>query len=215
MTPRASQTPRAETNATITRRIEVGDLELQISVPLGHWDEDGDRISFWYQVTRSALALSRNLQARGSLRGCRALELGCGLGLPGVTAGRLGAEVTFTDYQLQALEQARTNARANGVASASFRSLDWEHPERLDHFDLILGSEIVYDYFCHDGLQTILEEALAPGGTVLLADRPRLVVDRFLGRLVHTGFRCDAHQPYDNEAERAADRTIEIYCIYR
>jgi predicted nicotinamide N-methyase len=102
----------------------------------------------------------------------------------------LGASVTFTDYVPAALEFAEKNARRNSLKpeKATFRRLDWQQPDALDQFDLILGAEILYEYFFHSDLLRLLEHALKPGGTVMLADRKRLVVSRFLGRLCDKGF---------------------------
>ena len=46
--------------------------------------------------------------------GRRIVEVGCGLGLPGIAALACGLRVTFTDYDATALRFAADNARANG-----------------------------------------------------------------------------------------------------
>ncbi len=174
-----------------TRVISVGGLQLSMVIPVGRSEKPGQRISFWFEITSAAVALSRYLQELGGIEGRRALELGCGLGLVGITAGKLGAEITFSDYVGDALQLADVNARANGVQKAAFRRLDWEQPGELGRYDLIVGAEILYDYFFHDSLLSIFGDALETDGTILLADRSRLVVERFLGRLVASGFRCN------------------------
>jgi len=124
--------------------------------------------------------------------GKRVVELGCGLGLAGITAGLCGASVMFTDYVEDALDFARRNAAINGLKAgdASFRALDWELSEDLEPVDCVLGSEILYDYFFHGSLISILKRIVRPGGSALLADRKRLCVSRFVGRLIDAGFQC-------------------------
>jgi predicted nicotinamide N-methyase len=171
--------------------ISIGRLRVFMAGPRDQ-SESGERISFWWGLTSAAVALSRHLEARGALRGERIVELGCGLGLAGITAGLLGAKVTFTDYVATALAHAEQNCRLNGVASAmaDFVPLDWEDPGDIGKFSLALGSEILYDYFTHSALIDLLERILEPNGTILFADRKRLVVSRFLGRLAGKGFKC-------------------------
>lgn len=170
--------------------IPVRDLRIRMVVP-AHGREPGDRITFWWSVTSAALALSESLCAMGSLSGLRVLELGSGPGLGGITAGLLGADVTFSDYVPEALRWAEANAGHNGLdpRHVDFRIVDWESPGDLESFDLIIGSEILYDYFFHGSLISLLKQSAASHGKVVLADRKRLVVQRFIGRVTQHGFR--------------------------
>ena len=155
-------------------------------------EESDSRISFWWGITSAAVALARHIEAGGSLHGRRVVELGCGLGLAGIAAGLKGADVLFTDYVIEALEFGLRNAKMNGLTDQAVKSalLDWEDPGEIERFNIVLGSEILYDYFFHGSLIKLLRTILEPGGTIILADRKRLVVTRFLGRLVDVGFRC-------------------------
>ncbi len=105
--------------------------------------------------------------------------------------GLSGAHVTFTDYDPRALELARANAELNGLSNAQYHTYDWEHPLALGEFDIIMGSEIIYDYAVHSDLLRILLRHTRAGGVVLLADRKRLAISRFLGRMRSSGFSCD------------------------
>ncbi len=172
--------------------IPIGSLNVRMLAPRGQ-EDPGSRISFWWGITSSAIALARHIEAGGSLRGHRVIELGCGLGLAGITAGLLGADVLFTDYVPEALAFAHKNAQMNGLTDQAVKSalLDWEDPGEIEPQSLVLGSEILYDYFFHGSLIKLLKIILQPGGKIILADRKRLVVTRFLGRLVDQGFRCE------------------------
>jgi predicted nicotinamide N-methyase len=173
-------------------QLPVGDRTVRLVTPpdvANDLEEDG-RIYFWWGLTAAALALSRELVSGGDLADRRVVELGCGLGLPGVVAGLGGARVTFTDAKADALVYARLNAEANGLPRerTSFEVLDWVHPETPDRFDYVLGTEILYDYNMHRAQLDLFDRLLAPGGTLLLADRRRRVVERFFGRLRDRGF---------------------------
>jgi predicted nicotinamide N-methyase len=172
--------------------IPVGPLSVRMSAPVAAEEIPG-RLTFWWGITSAAVALARYLESSGELSGESALELGCGTGLAGVTAGLLGAHVTFTDYVEDALGFARTNSRLNGLSDAvtGYRLLDWENPANCGTFSLVLGAEVVYDYFFHGCLQALLERVLSPNGRVMLADRKRLCVSRFIGRMLGRGFICE------------------------
>lgn len=195
--------------------LPIGRLRVSIAGPRDQ-AESGDRISFWWGLTSAAIALSRYLEAGGTLRGERIVELGCGLGLAGITAGLLGAKVTFTDYVVTALAHAELNCRLNGVRSAmtDFVTLDWEDPGDIGRFDLVLGSEVLYDYFTHSALIDLLGRILEPNGTILFADRKRLVVSRFLGRLTGKGFKC-TEETMPVRIEGFPEQDVTIFALNR
>lgn len=171
--------------------IPVGDLHIRMLAPQDEADSDS-RITFWWGITSAAVALARHIESHvESFSGKRVIELGCGLGLAGITAGLAGANVLFTDYMPQALEFAEKNARLNRLANGTFRAqvLDWEYPADLPKFDVVLGTEIVYDYFFHGALIRLLQQIVRPQGAIFLADRKRLCVSRFIGRMTASGFR--------------------------
>lgn len=87
----------------------VADLE-----PLLARVEEDDDIPFWAELWPSALGLARFIWQGPDLAGQKVLELGAGLGLPGIAAAFKGAAVTQTDLVPASLEWARENARLNG-----------------------------------------------------------------------------------------------------
>jgi predicted nicotinamide N-methyase len=158
-------------------------------------EDSAERLTFWWGLTTASINLTRLILEGKDLVGVKALELGCGLGLAGMGALMKGAEVTFSDFMPQALELASRNIALNDLnrSRAHFLELDWGNPPDLPAFDLILGAEIIYDYFFHSSLIQLLEKALATGGSIMLADRKRLVVERFIGRLLSRGFSCQSN----------------------
>ena len=68
---------------------------------------------------------------RVQFEGKRVLEIGCGPGLPGLLAAKLGARVHLTDYVDRVLELANLNVAGNGCTEAvSVHRLDWTKLEQ-------------------------------------------------------------------------------------
>jgi predicted nicotinamide N-methyase len=155
-------------------------------------EDHGEWITYWWEVSSSAVALAHHLITRADLSGLQVTELGCGLGLCGLAAALAGAHVLFTDREHESVERALKNARLNGVPDDRIHGLtvDWDAPGDPPRSDMIIGAEILYEYYFHGGLLDLCDRSLVPHGSVVLADRKRLAVDRFLGRMTTRGFSC-------------------------
>ena len=71
---------------------------------LGHEDLQDERIPYWGELWPSSIALSEFLNENSELiSGKKIIEIGCGLGLAGIVAAKLGGTVTLTDYLPAAL----------------------------------------------------------------------------------------------------------------
>src|SRR5437588_7204077 len=71
-----------------------------------------------------------------------ALEIGCGLGPPGVAALSAGLRVVFSDYDATALRFAADNAEANGFFDYQTLQLDWRYPPPGARFPVLLASDL-------------------------------------------------------------------------
>jgi predicted nicotinamide N-methyase len=138
----------------------------------------------------SAVALAHELEQRPELvAGRRVLELGAGVGLPGLVARRLGARVYQTDKAEDALRVAARNERENGLSGVERFLADWTHWTRADNYDVIIGADILYEAEMHNALASIVERSIAPRGTVLVADPGRPQAIAFLSKLEDKGIR--------------------------
>ena len=128
----------------------------------------------WPSGQRLAEQLAGPLAAQ--VAGRRVIELGCGLGAPGLAAARAGGDVVVTDSEDDALALAAANAAANGVVVA-VRRLRWGADEVpgawRGRFDVVLGADVTYDPRERAPLLATIEALLAPGGAAWLADPER------------------------------------------
>lgn len=142
---------------------------------------------YWSQVWPPASLLGQFILRSDRFAGRRVVELGCGIGLPGLAAAAAGAEVTFSDYVPIAVELAVANARRNGFENARGLVLDWKLPPS-ESFDWVLGSDILYDHHNHLPLIHTLEQILAPAGIAWIGDAGRYHVPQFIERAWQHGF---------------------------
>jgi predicted nicotinamide N-methyase len=103
-----------------------------------------------------------------------ALEIGCGLGLPGIAALSMGLRVTFSDYDATAVRFAADNARINGLEDFDTLQMDWRHPPTDRQYPVLLASDLIYEMRNVEPLVALIKQMLAPGGTCLLTDQDRV-----------------------------------------
>jgi predicted nicotinamide N-methyase len=129
---------------------------------------------YWADLWPAARMLAKAILRETWLPGTRALEVGCGLGLPGIAALAMGLRVTFSDYDATALRFAADNARANGFDQFDTLQMDWRYPPENVRFPLLLASDLIYEMRNVAPLVTLIQRMLEPGGACLLTDQDRV-----------------------------------------
>ncbi len=171
-------------------------------VEICNWSPDFPRCRycgenrFWNVVWPTGVALSRYLARVFSDKGlkeCRALVVGCGVGLESLVLAKLGARVWALDHNPQALRLVRLNCKLNGIPPVRTLLCCWRDSkgvQRLGPYDLLVGSDVLYGPEEARWIIALLQRALKPRGQALLADpvRDRAVRD-FPRLLLQQGFR--------------------------
>ncbi|PKM41646.1 MAG: methyltransferase [Firmicutes bacterium HGW-Firmicutes-8] len=142
----------------------------------------------WVELWPPSLAIARWLWEGPSLAGKSVLELGAGLGLPGVVAGLKGGQVLQTDYIPEALRIARENAALNNVSGIRTAVADWRSFDISGTFDYIIGSDILYHPELNPYLKKIFQTNLRPGGTIVMGDPGRRESLAFVKSLADEGW---------------------------
>jgi 2-polyprenyl-3-methyl-5-hydroxy-6-metoxy-1,4-benzoquinol methylase len=136
---------------------------------------------FWIRLWEAAIVLSRFMVTLAPAPGSTVLELGAGLGAPGLTAAALGCSVTLSDYEEMILNFEQVSAAASGLDNVRFEILDWLDPPEIERYDIILGAEILFREEFFEPLLDIIRHTLKPDGTVYMAhDSKRKSVQPFL-----------------------------------
>ncbi len=151
--------------------------ELIETKPVGAMD-----LPYWAKLWESSFLLALFLARQPIVPWQRMLEIGAGMGVVGLYASLCGHNVTITDIEEDALLFARANVLLNN-AKASVRKLDWNTPEIKEPYEVIFGSEVIYDRRTYPLLVAFLRKALAPGGTIFIAKSTSLHAPTFFEEL--------------------------------
>lgn len=174
-------------------------------------DNTDGRLPYWAELWPSAYALTEYVVENGSLfEGKRVLELGCGLGLTTVALAQARpSSLLSTDYEEKALERTRQNLRLNRAAPwPRLRLLDWRCIDIEERFDIIIGSDIVYEKKVFEPLQEVFDQLLAADGSIIVAEPNRMAAKKFFQLLESTGYRISSLEKTVQWEEHETDVTI-------
>ena len=140
-----------------------------------------ERMPYWADLWPSAIGMVQFLEANRELvRGKQVLEIGCGLGLPGISAARFGADVLMTDYLQPALDFAQYNWELNSKADFNGQLLDWRKIDHMQPYDVVLASDVAYESRSFDTLINVIKKLTRPGGIFLLSEPNRKFASPFV-----------------------------------
>ncbi|TAH41786.1 MAG: hypothetical protein EYC69_07245 [Bacteroidetes bacterium] len=158
-----------------------------------HADVQDERIPYWADLWPSAIVLSKYLVRRDIIHpGSKVLELGCGIGLPGIISGRLGAHVVFTDYIQEALDLAKLNWDKNNGATAEFLLMDWRKPNISLKADIILASDIAYEKKSFEDLVRAFRFLVGINTRMFISEPNRAFSQSFFRDLKTQGFLVES-----------------------
>ncbi len=179
--------------------------------------EDDDKIPYWAELWPAARGLARYIWEKVNFGGATVLELGAGLGLPGLVAARKEGRVTISDYQPDALNIASRNAERNGIPIEGFKLADWRDFTLQEQFDWIIGSDVLYNPRSNPYIGRILSRNLAPHGQLLFAHPGRKATFDFLQELAAAGFKEEQQAviPVTVDNPLLSDYRINIHHLYR
>ncbi|MBN1447907.1 MAG: hypothetical protein JXA28_08245 [Bacteroidetes bacterium] len=178
----------------VYRLTTANDIEQLIDRITDEEFRKDERLPYWAELWHSAVALSLYLVEKPSrVRMKRALEIGCGLALPGIVAASAGARITCTDFEEHALLAAELNFRQNLPRyTPDIRYLDFRNIP-AERWPVILGADVIYETRFIEPLAHFLATVLEEDGVMYLAEPNRLIAVPFFDALAKDGFHWQRH----------------------
>jgi predicted nicotinamide N-methyase len=149
----------------------------------------------------SGAHLAARLALRPVISDERILEVGCGLALASLVGHRRGADVTASDRHPLAKSFLEENLRLNHLGPMKYRHGDWsavELPPGRDsasapcvlrgQFDLIIGSDLLYERDADAALAGFIARHASPTGEVWILDPDRGNRPAFNRQMADEGF---------------------------
>jgi predicted nicotinamide N-methyase len=171
--------------------LRVGELQIRLLKP-SDLDEllDGQKpldqvgtFPFWFRLWEASLVLGHVLARDPAARGGRLLDLGAGLGLAGLAAGKAGFAVTLSDSEQVISEFQQVSIAANQLENVTSLVFDLDNVPDIGPFDVISGAEVLFREEFVEPMLNICQNYLKPGGTIYLAhDVRRRSLSLFLRR---------------------------------
>lgn len=189
---------RRETWTIAGRRFELvwpADIDALLDLPCTQERFDRDEyMPYWAQPWPVSVLLAEEVLAGPDGAGRPAIEIGCGIGLASIAAALKGWSVTATDYDTDAIRFAAHNASLNGAKLAGTCRLDYREILASPAYDLILGSDLLYERKKSTPVARWVASALRPGGAAWLSDPHRTAADGFEAEAKAMGFVSNVHR---------------------
>ncbi len=178
----------------------------QFSDPLGTAERLGISSATWPLfglLWPSGALLAARMAARVLRPGERILEIGCGLALASLVGHRRGADITASDCHPLTARFLGANLRLNHLPPMKYRHGAWAHiaepgavgavgarPNSAVHgrYDLIIGSDVLYDRDASVALAGFIHRHAAPEAEVWIVDPDRSNRPGFTRRMAADGF---------------------------
>jgi predicted nicotinamide N-methyase len=124
------------------------------------------------------------------VEGKSVLEIGCGIGLASLVLNHRGVNITATDYHPEVKAFLDENTHLNKDPDISFVRTSWQDhlPNALGLFDLIIGSDLLYEQGHPENLASFINQHAQKRSSVLIVDPRRGYSSKFTKCMTKFGF---------------------------
>jgi len=186
--------------------VEFGDVDIHIRSLRDRQEYRDDKVAAQHGISQaqwslfgvvwdSGIQLAR-LMFNFNLRGRRILEVGCGIGVTSLVLNHRGADITATDRHPESANFLKKNVLLNDGKPIPFVRTGWAEPlqETLGTFDLIVGSDLLYERGQAAMLSSFIERHARKNCEVIIVDPKRGYGSRFRRAMLEQGYTYQAHE---------------------
>lgn len=120
------------------------------------------------------------------------LEVGCGIGIASLIAASKNIDITASDYHPLVKTLLSLNAKENNLDDVKYIHGNWHHPiSNHGKFDLIIGSDLLYETGNAEILSAYINFHLASEGSVILVDPGRRNAGKIKREMESLGFQYE------------------------
>jgi predicted nicotinamide N-methyase len=187
--------------------LEIGDLDIHLRTLRDHAQfEDlageaadlGISSAAWplFGVLWSSGRVLGELMWGMDVAGRRTLEVGCGIGLASLVLSLQGEDISATDHHPEARRFLEANTRLNSGPAIPFFRTAWDDEDcGMGRFDLIVGSDLLYERGQAESLAGFIGSHALPTSEVIIVDPGRKQRGRFDSAMNALGFMGSREQP--------------------
>lgn len=134
------------------------------------------------------------------INGKRILEVGCGIGLASLVLNHRSADITATDIHPEAEKFMIENVLLNKGDKIPFKRTCWKNKNTdLGKFDLIIGSDLLYEGDHVDLLSGFINNHTSQNCEVIIVDPGRSYHGRFSKKMVSLGYTHSQSKPVNSD----------------
>ncbi|TAD83990.1 MAG: hypothetical protein EAY75_13940 [Bacteroidetes bacterium] len=140
---------------------------------------------YWARLWPASLALAQHIACQSHLvnKQC-VVEIGAGLGLPGMVAAQWAANTKLTDANPEAVARLQCNLVKNNLTRSTAAIFNWCNWEHAPEASLVLMSDVNFDPADNAALWKLIEHYLNQKSTILLSTPQRLWAKPFVAKLL-------------------------------
>lgn len=191
--------------------IEFGDTDIHLRTLRDrqqYADEDGIAAELgitsanWalFGIVWDSSQVLAHFMADYKIEGKRILEVGCGMALSSLMLNSRNADITATDYHPEAEVFLANNVILNEGEGIPFVRTGWgDEKSSLGKFDVIIGSDLLYESEHIDLLSRFINQHSQPECDVIIVDPGRGQHARFSKKMVSLGYSHNQDKPENTD----------------